>query len=259
MQSKRASLYESLFNTFSGFLLSLIVGYFIYPRFGMTQSWGDSFLITVIFTIISVARNYGSRRLFNFLHIKGEVVWLAMRSLVYALSNRLRGTWSWYRPIYALSIALFVLIYIKDWYAFSIAFALAWGGIAMGWGDWDCVATNRNVAKPVLYTEGDYNGIQWLAEKIISSDAHWLNHCRVCLVLMGAYRAAFLLPLIYWCGWSAVGAFLFLTPMFWLASELGYYTTKLWNFRFMTGGWEHQETWYGVGIAIAIKILSLGV
>lgn len=259
MQSKRASLFESLFNTLSGFLLSLIVGYFLYPLFGMPQSLNSSFWITIIFTVISIMRNYGSRRLFNYLHVKGESVWLASMSLWYALSNRLRGTWSWFRPIYALSIALFVLIYIKDWYAFSIAFALAWVGVAMGWGDWDCVATNRNAVKPVRYTEGDYNGIQWLAEKLISSDAHWLNHCRVCLVLVGAYRAAFLLPLIYWCGWSAVGAFLFLTPMFLLASELGYYTTKLWNFRFMSSGWEHQEIWYGVGLAIALKILSLGV
>ena len=70
-QSKRASLLESLFNTFSGFLISLIVGYFLYPYFGMQQSWGDSFWITVIFTIISIVRNYGSRRLFNFL-CKGE-------------------------------------------------------------------------------------------------------------------------------------------------------------------------------------------
>jgi hypothetical protein len=70
MQSKRASLFESLFNTFSGFFLSLIVGYFLYPLFGMPQSFNSSFWITIIFTIISVARNYGSRRLFNFLHVK---------------------------------------------------------------------------------------------------------------------------------------------------------------------------------------------
>lgn len=71
-QSKRASFMESLFNTFSGFLLSLIVGYFLYPYFGMRQSLGDSFWITVIFTVISIVRNYGSRRLFNFLHAKGK-------------------------------------------------------------------------------------------------------------------------------------------------------------------------------------------
>jgi len=71
-QSKRASLLESLFNTFSGFLLSLVTGYFLYPVFGMTQSWGNSFWITVIFTIISIARNYGSRRLFNFLHVRRQ-------------------------------------------------------------------------------------------------------------------------------------------------------------------------------------------
>lgn len=171
---------------------------------------------------------------------------MMMLSLLFIILNRLRGMYSWFRPIMALGIALAILLITKDLTAFIITFALAWGGVAMGWGDWDYVATNRNAKKPNPYTDGDYNGIQWLAEKIISSDLNWLNHCRVCLVIMGAYRACFLLPLVYWCGWSAVGAFLFLTPMFWLASELGYYTTKLWNFKYMDGGWEHQEIWYGL-------------
>lgn len=259
MQSKRASFYESLFNTLSGFLLSLIVGYFLYPLFGMPQSFNSSFWITVIFTIISIVRNYGCRRLFNYLHVKGESMWLAIMSLGYALSNRLRGTWSWFRPIYALSIALTVLVYSGSWYAFSIVFVLAWLGVVSGWGDWMCIATDHNAVKPNPYVEGDNNGIRWLAEKIISSDVNWLWHCRICLLIRGVYRACFLIPLVFWFGWSAFIAFLFLAPMLWLASELGFYTTKLWSFRFMSNGWEHQEVWYGVAIAIALNILSLGV
>lgn len=126
----------------------------------------------------------------------------------------------------------------------------------MGHGDWDCVATNRNVLKPNPYNEGDYNGIQWLAEKIVSSDTNWLNHCRVCLILMGAYRSFFFIPLAYWCGWSALYAFLFFTPMFLLASELGYYTSKVWNFKYMNLGWEHQEVWCGLALGVAILILK---
>lgn len=72
MQTKKASFMESLFNTFSGFLLSLIVGYFLYPLFGMPQSLNSSFWITIIFTIISIIRNYGSRRLFNYLLVRKQ-------------------------------------------------------------------------------------------------------------------------------------------------------------------------------------------
>lgn len=179
--------------------------------------------------------------------------------IVFALLNRLRGMSPWFRPIMALGIALVVFFIVGNFIAFIITFALAWAGIAMGWGDWDCVATNRNAKKPNPYTEGDYNGIQWLAEKIISSDTHWLNHCRVCLVIIGAYRAFFLLPLSYWCGWSAIVAFIFLAPMFLVASELGYYTSKLWNFKYMTGGWEHQEIIYGVTVGLVFMILLQGV
>jgi hypothetical protein len=178
---------------------------------------------------------------------------------VFVILNRLRGMWSWFRPIFALGIAFVVWLMCGSMYALGITFVLAWLGVVSGWGDWMCIATDHTATKPNPYVEGDNNGIQWLAEKIIGSSVNWLWHCRICLLIRGIYRAAFLIPLVFWFGWSAVGAFLFLTPMFWLASELGYYTAKLWNFRFMSGGWEHQEIWYGVAIAIALKILSLGV
>lgn len=69
-QSKRASFMESLANTFSGFLLSIVVGYFVFPLFGMPQSLASSFWITVVFTVVSIGRNYIVRRVFNFLHVR---------------------------------------------------------------------------------------------------------------------------------------------------------------------------------------------
>lgn len=173
------------------------------------------------------------------------------------LLNRLRGTWSWFRPIYAFCIALVAFILTGSWVALILVFALAWGGNCMGWGDWDCIATNRSATKPIPYTEGDYNGIQWLAEKIIASSKDWLNHCRVCLVIMGIYRAAFMLPLIYWLGLNALSGFILLIPAFLIASEVGYLTTKIWNFNWMTGGWEHQEVWYG--LILGVTLIGLGV
>lgn len=70
MQTKKASLWESLFNTFSGFFVSLLLAYYVFPLFGMPQSFENSFSIVVIFTVVSIVRNYVIRRLFNFLHVK---------------------------------------------------------------------------------------------------------------------------------------------------------------------------------------------
>lgn len=71
-QSKKASLLESLANTLSGFLVSLVLAYYVFPLFGMPQSMESSFWIVVIFTVSSIGRNYVIRRVFNFLHVKGE-------------------------------------------------------------------------------------------------------------------------------------------------------------------------------------------
>lgn len=175
--------------------------------------------------------------------------------IIFAVINRLRGTWSWFRPVYALVIALIVFMLFSNMYVSFAVWLLAWIGVAMGWGDWDCVATNHSAEKPIPYIEGNDNGIQWLAEKIVNSDRHWLWHCRVCLILDGIYRALWILPIVYCIGWSAVIGFIALIPMFWLASELGYYTTKLWNFKWMTGGWEHQEVWYGTSIGLTFMLM----
>lgn len=72
MQSKRASLFESLANTMSGFFVSLALAYYVFPLFGMPQSMTSSFWIVVIFTVASIGRNYLIRRVFN-LHVKEKV------------------------------------------------------------------------------------------------------------------------------------------------------------------------------------------
>lgn len=44
-----------------------------------------------------------------------------------------------------------------------------------------------------------------------------------------------------------------------LAAELGRYTARLWSKSFMSGGWEHQEVWYGTLITITFILLFTGV
>ena len=71
MQSKKNSLFETLLSTAIGFIVSLILTNIILPLFGFDVSFGQSLSITLIYTIASIARGYGVRRLFNYLHTKG--------------------------------------------------------------------------------------------------------------------------------------------------------------------------------------------
>ena len=72
MQSRKHSLIEAFVNTAVGFCLSCFVAYAVLPYFGMKKSFLDSFEITVIFTVISILRNYFVRRFFNFVWSKYE-------------------------------------------------------------------------------------------------------------------------------------------------------------------------------------------
>ena len=65
MQSKKSSFIEANINTFSGFVVSMILAYTILPYFGVQQSFNTSLKITLIFTFASLMRNYLIRRLFN--------------------------------------------------------------------------------------------------------------------------------------------------------------------------------------------------
>lgn len=59
------SLTESITNTVVGFGINTSANYFLLPYFGLHPTVAESLAIAVMFTIISVARNYGLRRIFN--------------------------------------------------------------------------------------------------------------------------------------------------------------------------------------------------
>ena len=65
MQTKKQSFYESIINTASGFVISLLLAYYVLPYFGLHKSITTSLTVVTIFTITSLARNYIIRRLFN--------------------------------------------------------------------------------------------------------------------------------------------------------------------------------------------------
>lgn len=65
MQSKIGSLIESLINILIGFGIALGSQLLIFPLYGVHIPMHDNVMITLWFTLISIARSYTLRRLFN--------------------------------------------------------------------------------------------------------------------------------------------------------------------------------------------------
>lgn len=64
-QLRRHSLLEASLNTLSGFVISFISTFIIYPLLGVRTTGLQNFWIVVSFTVISVIRSYCWRRAFN--------------------------------------------------------------------------------------------------------------------------------------------------------------------------------------------------
>ena len=71
MQSRRHSLLESVLNTLSGFVITMLAQEIIYPLYNLQTSLSTNFSIAVWFTLLSIARAYVWRRTFNWLHLRG--------------------------------------------------------------------------------------------------------------------------------------------------------------------------------------------
>ena len=65
MQSKLESLYEAVINTFIGFVIAFISQLIIFPIVGIDVTLGRNFILTVLFTLVSIIRTYIIRRYFN--------------------------------------------------------------------------------------------------------------------------------------------------------------------------------------------------
>jgi len=70
-QTRKASFVEALINVAIGFVLSIIVQVITFPWFGIHIPLAYDILITVIFTVVSIARSYFLRRLFEVLRMQG--------------------------------------------------------------------------------------------------------------------------------------------------------------------------------------------
>ena len=68
MQTRTQSLIESAINVAIGYGVALAAQLAVFPIFGTRIQMRDNLLIGAIFTVVSIARSYAVRRLFNYLH-----------------------------------------------------------------------------------------------------------------------------------------------------------------------------------------------
>ena len=73
MQSKKHSLVETLTNTAIGFIGSLVIINLILPFLGYQIKPSESLFVVIVFTVWSIARGYGVRRFFNYIHNKNYI------------------------------------------------------------------------------------------------------------------------------------------------------------------------------------------
>lgn len=65
MQTRRRSFTEACANTALAYIVGLATQYLAFPVFGIHINHASHFGIAAVFTVVSVARNYIVRRLFN--------------------------------------------------------------------------------------------------------------------------------------------------------------------------------------------------
>lgn len=64
-QSRRLSAVEAVANVAIGYGVALCAQIAVFPLFGLHPSLGDNLAIGAVFTVVSLARSYAVRRLFN--------------------------------------------------------------------------------------------------------------------------------------------------------------------------------------------------
>ena len=64
-QTRKQSAIETVAGVAIGFVVSLVASVKVFPLFGHSFTLEENIAITIIFTVLSVARGYAVRRLFN--------------------------------------------------------------------------------------------------------------------------------------------------------------------------------------------------
>ena len=64
-QTRVGSLIEACINVAIGLCVSVVANHFVFPQFGFYPSLGENVVISLIYTAISIVRQYVLRRWFN--------------------------------------------------------------------------------------------------------------------------------------------------------------------------------------------------
>lgn len=70
-QSRIMSLVEAVANVFIGYGVAVVTQILIFPIFGLHTTLAQNLKMGAIFTVVSIARSYALRRLFERLRAKG--------------------------------------------------------------------------------------------------------------------------------------------------------------------------------------------
>jgi hypothetical protein len=74
-QSRRGSLIEAGMNVLVGYLLAVLTQRFLYPLFGIATTLAVDSFVAAAFTLVSLARSYVLRRLFEQLSRSRRNAW----------------------------------------------------------------------------------------------------------------------------------------------------------------------------------------
>ena len=71
-QSRRMSVVESLANVAVGYAIAVLTQIAVFPIFGLRVSLTDNMIIGLVFTIVSIARSFALRRVFEEARVRAE-------------------------------------------------------------------------------------------------------------------------------------------------------------------------------------------
>jgi len=69
-QSRKMSLVESLVSVGAGYIMTVLIQYWLYPVFGILIPAKEALLISIIIVFVAFLKNFSVRRLFNFIYEK---------------------------------------------------------------------------------------------------------------------------------------------------------------------------------------------
>jgi hypothetical protein len=70
-QSRKMSGFESVVSVLAGYLITVLIQYWLYPLFGIQIAAKEALLISLIIVLAAFIKNFMVRRFFNSLHVRG--------------------------------------------------------------------------------------------------------------------------------------------------------------------------------------------